>query len=78
MEMLDHLIEYNHCHGTSMSNKNLREAVIRVMEDEEKDSECNVKNVTTGTLFQFPVTVNEQKKYTNVTYEIRIDSGILT
>ena len=61
-----------------MSNKNLREAVIRVMEDEEKDSECNVKNVTTGTLFQFPVTVNEQKKYTNVTYEIRIDSGILT
>ena len=29
-EMLDHLIEHNCCHGTQMSNKNLREVVIIV------------------------------------------------
>ena len=48
-EMLGHLIEDNCCHGTPMSNKNLREAVITVMEDEEKYPKRNVNNVTTDT-----------------------------
>ena len=51
-----------------MSNKKLREAVIIVMEDEEKYVERNVNNVTTDTLFQSPVTVNAQKKDANMTY----------
>ena len=46
-------------------------------EEEEKDAECNVDNVTMDTLFQYPVTINPQKKDANVTYEIRIASGIL-
>ena len=32
-EMLDCLIEHNCCYRTPLSNKNLQEAVIRVMED---------------------------------------------
>ena len=47
------------------------------MEDEEKDAERNVNNVTTYTSFQSPVTINAQKKYANVAYERRIASGIL-
>ena len=67
--MLDQLIKNNHRHGTPMSNKNLRKAVIRVMEDEEKDAKRNVNNVTKDTLFQSPVTVNAQKKDVNMTCE---------
>ena len=47
--MLDHLTKNNHRHGTTMFNEKLREAVIRVMEDEEKDAEHNANNVTTDT-----------------------------
>ena len=57
-EMLDHLIKHNHCHGTPMSNKKLREAVIRVVEDEEKEAKRNVNNVTMDTLSWSPVTFN--------------------
>ena len=77
MEMLDSLLEHNHCHGTPLSSKKLQEAVIRVMEDEEKYAERNINNVTTDTSFQSPVTINAQKKYANVTYEGQIASGIL-
>ena len=48
------------------------------MEEEEKYSERNVNNVTTDTLFQYPVTTNAQKKYANVTNERQITSGIHT
>ena len=75
--MLDSLIEHNCCHGTPMSNKNLRETVIRVMEDEEKYAERNVNNVTTDTFFQSPVTINAQNKDANMTYERQIASGII-
>ena len=78
VEILDQLIEHNHCHGTSMSNEKLREAVIRVMEDKEKDAENNVNNVTMDTLFQSPANINVQKKDANVTYDRQIASGILS
>ena len=57
-EMVDYPIEHNHCHNTPMSNENFREAVIRLIEDEE-----NTPNITSITLlrivfFQSPVTVN--------------------
>ena len=76
-EMLDQLIKHNHHHSTPISNKNYQEAVIRVMEDEEKYAKRNNNNVIMGTLFQSPVTVNAHKKDANVTYEIRIALGIL-
>ena len=47
------------------------------MEDEEKYAKRNVKNITTDTLFQSPVTINARKKDANVTYERRVASGIL-
>ena len=47
------------------------------MEDEDKDAERNVNNVAKDTLFQSPVTINAQKKDTNMTYKKRISSGIL-
>ena len=75
-DILDHLIKHNRRHSTPMSNEKLREAVIRVMEYEEKDPERNVNNVTTDNLFWSPATVNAQNKDVNVTYEIRISSGI--
>ena len=77
MEMLDSIIQHNHRHGTPLSSKKLREAVIRVMEDEEKDAKRNVNNITMDTFFQSPVTFNAQKKDANVTYERLIASDIL-
>ena len=44
-EMLDSLIEHTRCHVTPLSSKNIKEAVIRVMEDEK-----NMPNVTSITL----------------------------
>ena len=51
-EMLHSLLKHNHCHGTPFSSKNLQEAVIRLMEEEEKDAERDLNNVTTNTLSQ--------------------------
>ena len=48
------------------------------MEDEEKDAERNVNNVTTDIFFQSPVTVNVQNKDANGTYERQIASGIIS
>ena len=76
-DMLDSLIKHNRRHGTPFSSKKLWEVVIRVMEYEERDSERNINKVTTGTLFQYPVTINAQKKDENMTYERRIVSVIL-
>ena len=45
-EMLDSPIKHNRRHGPSLSSKKLQGAVIRIMEDEEKDAECNINNVT--------------------------------
>ena len=76
-EMLDHLNEHNRRNDKPLSSKNLRESVIRVMEEEEKDAKCNVNNVTANNSFQSPVAINAQKKDTNVSYERQLDLGIL-
>ena len=67
--MLDSILDHNHCQGTPLSSKKLQEAVSRVMEEEEKAAECNVNNITTDTLFQSPVTINAQKKDANLKNE---------
>ena len=35
-DILDHLNEYHDCHGQILSSKNLKEAVLRAMEQEEQ------------------------------------------
>ena len=78
-KMLDSLLDDNDRHGTPSSSKKLQEVVIRVMaetEEEKKDAERNVNNVTMDTLFQSPVTINTQRKDANLTNEIKIASGI--
>ena len=70
--MLDSLLNHNACHGTPFSSKNIQEVVSRVMEETEeevKDAEHTVNNVTMATLFQSPVAINSQKKDANVTNE---------
>ena len=63
--MLDHLNEYNYRCGQILSNKNLKEAVFRVMEEEEEEIERNINNITCDTSFEYPVTMNVQKKGAN-------------
>ena len=47
------------------------------MEEEEEEIERTVNNITTDISFQSPVDMNAQKKDSNMSYEIRIASGIL-
>ena len=47
------------------------------MKDEEYYEKCNGNNITTDTLFQSPVAMNEQKKDANMTYQRQIASVIL-
>ena len=37
-DILNSLLKHNNRHGTSLSSKNLQEAVSRVMEEKEKDA----------------------------------------
>ena len=75
--MLDHVNDYNECHGERLSSEKPRDAVIRVMEEEEEDAPNNVNNITTDTSFHSPVDMNVQNKDTNISYESRLTSGIL-
>ena len=78
-KMLDSLLDHNDRHGTPLSSKKLQEAVSRVMaetEEEEKYAKRNVNNVTMDTLYQYPVTINIQRKYANVKNERQIASDI--
>ena len=76
-EMLDHLNEYNDRHGQLFPSKKLRDAVIRVMKEEEEEIESNINNITMDTLFQSHVATNAQKKDANMSLERRLASGIL-
>ena len=78
-KMSDSLPDHNDRHGTPLSSKNLQEAVSRVMaetEEEKKYDKRNVNNVTMDTLYQYPVTINIQRKYANVKNERQIASDI--
>ena len=65
-EMLDHLNKYNDRHGQILSSKNLKEAVLRVMEEREEEIERNTNNITCDTSFQSPIAMNVQKKDANM------------
>ena len=49
MDILDNLNEYNDHHGQRLSSKNLKEAVLLVMEEEEEEIERNTNNITCDT-----------------------------
>ena len=75
--MLDHLNEYHNRHGQILSSKNIKEAVLRVMDEEEKEIECNINNITCDTSFQSQVTKNVQKKDASWSLERRLTTGVL-
>ena len=60
--MLDHLNEHNCCHRKPFSRKNIQEAVIRVLGEEEEDAKSNVNKVTMDNSFQSIVAIIEQTK----------------
>ena len=60
-----------------LSIKNLKEAILRVMDEEEEEMERNINNITCDTPFQSPVTKNLQKKYTNWSLERRLAAVVL-
>ena len=75
--IIDTLNKYQDHHGQRLSSKNLKEAVFRVMEQEEKEIKRNINNITRNTSFQSPVTKNVQKKDANWSLERRLAVGIL-
>ena len=75
--MLDHINEYNDCHGQILSSKNIKEAVLRVMEEEEEEIERNINNISCDNSFQSPIDMNVQKKDTTFSLERRLALGVL-
>ena len=69
--------EYNDCHGLILSSKNIKEAVLHVMEEEEEEIKLNTNNITCDTSFQSPICMNVQKKDANWSLERQLASGIL-
>ena len=67
IKMLDSILDDNERHGTTLSSKKLQGAVSIVIVEEEKYAKHNANNVTMDTLFHSPITINTQKKDTNVT-----------
>ena len=61
-EILDNLNKYNDSHGQILSSKNLKEAVFRVMEEEEEEIARKINNITCDTSFQSPIAMNVQNK----------------
>ena len=61
-DILDTLNKYQDRHGQRLSNKKLKEAVLRVMDEEEEEIERNINNITCNNPFQSPVTKNVKKK----------------
>ena len=61
-DVLDTLNEYQDRHGQRSSSKKLREAVRRVMDEDEKEMERNINKNTCHTSFQSTVTKSVQKK----------------
>ena len=76
-DLLDHLNKYNDRHGERLSSKHIKEAVLRVMDDEEEEIERNINNIICSTSFQSPFAMNVQKKYANLSLERRLASGVL-
>ena len=65
-DILDHLNKYHDRRSQRLSSKNLKEAVLRVMEQEEEEIEHNINTITCDTSFESPVTMNVQNKDANL------------
>ena len=76
-EMFDHLNKYHDRHGQILSSKNLKESVLRIMEEEEEEIKSNINNITCDTSFQYPVAMNVQKKDANFSLDRQLASGVL-
>ena len=76
-DVLDTLNKYQDCHSQILSSKKLKEAVLWVINEEEEEIERNVNNITCDTLFQSPITKNEQKKDANCSLERRLAAGVM-
>ena len=63
--IIGHLNKYHDRRSQIFSSKKLKEAVLRVMEQEEEEIERNINNITCDTSFESPVTMNVQKKDAN-------------
>ena len=68
-DVLDTLNKYQYRHGQRFSSKNIKEAVLRIMDEEEEEMERNINNVTCDTPFQSLVTKSVQKKYASWSLE---------
>ena len=79
-QLLETVIGYNDHHNEKLSNGNLRQGVITVMEEteeEEHEYRYNANNVTMDTFCQFPVTTNTQGNIAHVPNGRQIFSNIL-
>ena len=76
-DILDTLNTYQDRCGKRFSSKKLKEAVLRVMDEEEEEIERNINNITCHTPLQSPVTKNVQNKDTNWSLERRLAPGVL-
>ena len=57
-DILDTMHKYKNRHGQILSSKKLKEAVLRVMDEEEEEIKRNKNNITCDTPFHSPVTKN--------------------
>ena len=64
-DIIDHLNKYNDRQGQIFSSKKVKESVLTVMEEEKEEIERNINIITCDTVFQFPITMNVQKKDAN-------------
>ena len=76
-EIIDTLNKYQDRHCQRLSSKNLKEAVLPVMDEEEEEIERNINNIIYVTTFQSPVTKNVQKKDENWSLERQLAAGVL-
>ena len=76
-DILDTLNKYQDRHGQILSSKKLKEAVLRVMDEEEEEMERNINNITCDASFKSPVTKNVQKKDSNWSLERQLAAGVL-
>ena len=76
-DILDTLNKYKDHHGQRLSSKNLKEAVLCVMDEEEYEIKRNINNITCDTPFQSQVTKSVQKKDANCSLVRQLTSGVL-
>ena len=68
-DFFDNLNGYQDLHGQRLSSKNLKEVVLRVMEQQEEEIKRNINNIICDTSFESLVNMNLQKKYANWSLE---------